>query len=137
MAENDAKGTPQVEGGGYRRADEFYFDYANNIFLEGSVWDLKLVFGQLDQSTNPITTEQRSAVTIPWMQAKILNYLLSLHVLGYEMANGKIIVPDSVIPPEAPPPTEEAKKADPNLVKFYEKMNELREQFFGPQRPLG
>src|SRR5713101_7954891 len=111
--DKDTKDTSQALGG-YQRVEDCYTDYANNIYLESSVWDLKLIFGQLDQSTNPVTTEQRAALTIPWTQAKIFSYLLSLHLLAYEMANGKIVIPEAVVPPELEPPTEEASKADPN-----------------------
>lgn len=118
----------------YQRIEEFYSDYANNIYLESSFWDLKLVFGQLDQSTSPVTTEQRAAVTIPWTQAKIFNYLLTVHLLAHEIANGAIVIPKSVVPPEMPPPTEEQKKADPGIQKFWEQMMRIREQFFGQAR---
>ena len=130
MAEKD-KGESSQPLEGFQRVEDFYTDYANNVYLENSVWDLKFVFGQLDQSVSPPVTEQRSAITIPWIQAKILNFLLTAHIMGYEMANGKIVVPSAVVPPELSPPTEEAKKADPNLQKFYDEMKKLRERFFG------
>ncbi len=130
----DKTETPQQPSGYQRAAEDFYFDYANNVFLESSVWDLKLIFGQLDQSINPPTVEQRAAITIPWTQAKILNFLLAAHIIGFELANGKIIIPDAIIPPELPPPTEEMKKADPNIRAMYEGVQKLREQFFGLKR---
>jgi hypothetical protein len=35
----------------YKRVpdEEFFEGYANNVFLEASAWDLKLIFGKLDQ----------------------------------------------------------------------------------------
>lgn len=134
MAENEAKETPQ-QPSGFRHSEDFYDDYANHVYLESSVWDLKLIFGQLDQSTTPITTEQHTAITIPWTQAKILTYLLAVHILGYELANGTIAIPDSIMPPELPPPTEEQKNADPNLPKFFDEMRKLREQILGAKPP--
>ena len=130
MAEKDKKESSQPQEG-FQRVENFYTDYANNVYLESSVWDLKIIFGQLDQSVSPPVTEQRSAITIPWIQAKILNYLLAGHIMGHETVTGKIVVPSAVVPPELSPPTEEAKKADPNLQKFYDEMKKLREQFFG------
>jgi hypothetical protein len=114
------------------RGLEYYIDYANNVYVEGSAWDLKMVFGQLDQSTVPARVEQRGAVTLPWAQAKILAYFMCLHLAGYEMQNGTINVPQAVMPPIPTPPTEEAKKTDPNLQSFFERMVWIREQFFGP-----
>ncbi len=115
---------------GYERAEEFYFDYANNVFLEPSVWDLKLVFGQLDQGSGVAVTEQRSAITVPWIQAKILNFLLSAHLHAYELKYGKIIVQPDVVPPEPPIPTEEMKKAEPFVTEVYEHLRKLRAEFF-------
>ena len=127
--EKEEKEVSQPQSG-FQRVENFYTDYANNVYLESSVWDLKFIFGQLDQSVSPIVTEQRSAITIPWIQAKILNFLLTAHIMGYEMANGKIIVPSAVVPPEISPPTDEAKKSDPNLQKFHDEIGKLRHQFF-------
>ena len=115
---------------GYQRTEEFYSDYANNVFLENSVWDLKLVFGQLDQSVSPPAIEQRAAITIPWTQVKILSYLLSVHLVGFEIANGKIKIPEGLIPPEPPPPTQSQRKAEPNFDQIVEAIRKLRVQFF-------
>jgi hypothetical protein len=54
-----------------------------------------------------------------------------LHLAGYELQNGPIHIPASVMPPDPVPPTEEAKEADPNLQTFFERMVWIREQFFG------
>lgn len=114
------------------KSPDFYVDYANNVFLEGSVWDMKLIFGQLDQRTIPARVEQHGSVTLPWSQAKVFAYLLCVHLAGNEMQNGTINVPQSVLPPLPTPPTEEAKKAQPNLQTFFERIMWIREQFFGP-----
>jgi hypothetical protein len=118
----------------FRNDDEFYTAYANNILLEGSVWDMKLIFGQLDQRTEPPRVEQYGSLTIPWSQAKIFAYLLCIHLAGYELVNGKIAIPNSIMPPEPPVPTEEGKQKDPNLEPFFNRMMWLREQFFGQQK---
>jgi len=129
MTDKNAKGIV-VQHSGYARIEDFYTDYANNVFLEPSFWDLKLVFGQLDQSTNPATTEQRAALTIPWTQAKILNFLLTAHIYAYELKNEKIIIPPDIIPPEAPPPTEDLKESEPYLSNVFEHLRKLRAEFF-------
>ena len=126
MADKETKQNSQAPPSGFERIEDFYTDYANNVYLEGSVWDLKLIFGQLDQSTNPVITEQRAAITIPWRQAKILNYLLNIHIRAHEMDNGRITIPQSIVPPE-PVSTDESDAMKP----LYEYMQKLRIEVFG------
>jgi hypothetical protein len=121
---------PNAQQIGYVRSEEFYEDYANNVFLEASFWDLRLIFGQLDQSAKPPVTEQRSAVTIPWTQVKILAFLLRIHIFAYEAKNGKIVVPPDVVPPGLPAPTDEMIAQDPNIVQVAEYLNRLRRESF-------
>ncbi len=77
-------------------------DYANNTYIETSVWDLKIIFGQINQFGKPtIEVDWHTAITMPWAQAKLLNYFLGLHIASYELQNGKIKIPPAVTPPEA------------------------------------
>ena len=53
--------------------------YANNVFFESSVWDIKMLFGTLDQSKDQqISIHQHTAISIPWLQAKVMAYFLHL-----------------------------------------------------------
>jgi len=114
--------------------DEIYREvYANNVYFEQSAWDLKLIFGQLDQREGKITVKQHTAVTLPWTQAKLLSFWLRGQIESYEMTNGKVRVPANVIPNEMHP-TEEQKKSDPNLEKVYELFNRLRSEFVEDQK---
>lgn len=113
-----------------RKADDFFFDYANFVQLENSPWDLKFTFGQLDQATKPPTTELRSAVTMPWLSAKILAFFLIANVKGFEQTFGPIIVPPEIAPQPFPPPTEEQLKSAPNLREFAAEMERFRKEFF-------
>lgn len=126
MADKDAKEVSQVPPPGFERVEDFYVDYANNVYLESSAWDLKMIFGQLDQGVTPVTTEQRAAITIPWAQAVILNYLLSVHIRAHELDGGKIQIPQGVIPPE--PPTE----GPPEIAALYAYMRKLHKETFYP-----
>lgn len=112
----------------YEKTPNFISTYANSIYLESSTWDLKLIFGQLDQSEGTITVKQHLAVTIPWTQAKLLLYFLRVHVKAEEMQDGKIHIRSDVRPTETPLPTEEQVK-DPNFMEFYEFVKKLREEF--------
>lgn len=113
------------------KSPDFYEDYANNVYLESSVWDMKLIFGRLDQRANPPKVEQHGSVSMPWSQTKIFAYLLCAHIAGYELQNGQINVPSYVLPPLLPEPTEDMKKADPTAQALFERIMSLREQFFG------
>lgn len=100
----------------YRQTDDFSTGYANNVYLEGSLWDLKLVFGQNDQHLGPNTVVQHTAITMPWAQIKVLTYFLNNHLAAHEITNSRIIIPPNVIPVvtgEAPP--KELVKDNPKL----------------------
>lgn len=112
----------------YEKTPNFISTYANNFYLESSTWDLKLVFGQLDQSEVPNKIKQHVAVTIPWTQAKLLSFFLRVHVRAEEMQDGKIHIRPDVRPSETDLPTDEQLK-DPNFMEFYEFVKKLREEF--------
>ena len=120
---------PVVPPASLEFAEEFYEAYANSIYYEASSWDLKLVFGQLDQSGGKVKVVQHSAITVPWTQAKLMVYWLRGQIEAHELANGKIHMPPSIIPPPLPPLTEEMKKSDPNAEAVYAIFNRLRDEF--------
>jgi hypothetical protein len=89
----------------FTKVDDFVTDYANHSLLESSNWDLKLTFGHLEQSLGPNNIVQTTAITIPWAQAKVLHYFLTLHLIGHEAELGRIVIPAGIIgelPKEAP-----------------------------------
>ncbi len=112
----------------YEKASDFISRYANNVFLESSAWDLKMIFGELDQSKVPNKVERRVAVTIPWAQAKLLMFYLRVHIKAEEMQDGKIHIRPDLRPTESPALTEEQAK-DAKFVEFYEFVKRLREDF--------
>lgn len=119
---------PVVPNANFEFAEEVYEAYANNVFYETSSWDLKLIFGQLDQSEGRVRVVQHSAITVPWAQAKLMVYWLRGQIEAHELVNGKIHVPSPVIPPPFPL-TEELKKSDPNAEAIYAIFNRLRDEF--------
>jgi len=64
--------------------------YANNVKFESSLWDLKLIFGQTDQTFGPNAIIQHTAVTIPWPQVKLLLFGLSVTLAEQEGRTGRI-----------------------------------------------
>src|SRR6266705_5618248 len=93
------KDTAPKKGIDHRRMEGFVSKYANNVHLEMSTWDLKMTFGELDQSFGPQVVMQHTAMALPWTYVKILAYLLQINVMGYEAANGRITIPKGLITP--------------------------------------
>jgi hypothetical protein len=125
-----ASDKPVVPSASYEFADEVYEAYANNVYFESSSWDLKLIFGQLDQSEGKVRIVQHSAITVPWAQAKLMVYWLRGQIEAHELVNGEIHIPPPVIPQPLPPITDEIKKSDPNAEAVYAIFNRLRDEFF-------
>jgi hypothetical protein len=112
-----------------RRDEEFASLYANNVQLESSVWDLKIMFGQLDQAKGPNVINQHTAMTMSWPAAKIAAYYLLLHIVGHQSVNGPIQLPTGVIPPR--PDSADASLDEPGK-KLVEYFAWIHDQFFGP-----
>jgi hypothetical protein len=110
-------------------SEDFATGYANQIRFETSSWDLKIVFGQLDQSTGTPSVEWHTAMTIPWPQAKIGLYFLQANVAIYEQLFGKIQMPWDVIPPPPTPPSAEEAQKQPRAQSVYETLLQFYEQF--------
>jgi len=111
--------------------DDFSAVYANNVRLEWSAWDLKLFFGQLEQHTAKAEINWHTAVTIPWMQAKILEYYLRANIAFYEKTNGPLNVLPNLRPPQPERPSEDQVKADPKSIELWEMYKKLYTEVFG------
>ncbi len=78
------------------RVPQFLQGYANNVRFEASVWDLRIIFGILDQAENSV--KLHTALNIPWMQVKLMAYYLRAQIDFHEQANGRINVPRRIAP---------------------------------------
>jgi hypothetical protein len=119
----------------FRRSDDFVARYANNVQVESSAFDVKMVFGILDQSgltkappdPQPFV-EQHTSINLSWAEMKLLIYFLQLHLAGYEKDNGKVKIPVTALPPElpmiAPPPFN-----NPQGERAFELMRRMRAEF--------
>ena len=103
MPEETTSQSPIASESFFERDEDFASLYANNVQFETSVWDLKIIFGQLDQSRPSGRVDQHTAITLPWLQAKIMAFYLSANVALYEADNGKIQIPLSLQPQPLPP----------------------------------
>ena len=107
-------------------AEDLTTDYANSVFFEASVWDLKIVFGEWSGQTKSV--DWHTSMTIPWAQAKLMAYYLAVNVRAHELRMGKIPFPDSMIPPE-PQPLAESEKGDAKAIAFHNMVKEYRRKF--------
>lgn len=126
--------TPPMQYQSLPEDDVYREVYANNVYLEPSAWDLKAIFGQLDQRQGKVTIRQHTAVTVPWTQAKILMFWLRGYLEFHEKTQGKVIIPPNGIPPEVTPPSEEQKKSDPSVEIAYEIFKRLRNELLESQK---
>jgi len=120
---DEEKAQPKLE-----RGENFISSYANSIGYEASAWDLKVIFGQIDQSSGATVVKQHLAVTIPWAQAKLTLFWLGMQVALMEEQTGKIPVRRDIIPPEPPPLTTEQEN-DPAAKRFHEAYLTARARF--------
>jgi hypothetical protein len=114
-----------------RRTENFVSRYANNIQLESTAFDMKLVFGILDLSSavpEKIAVEQHTAMSISWPEVKLLIFFLRMHLGGYEAENGIVKVPLDALPP--PPPDEIPEQYDnPRGRRAFDIIRKIRAEF--------
>lgn len=123
---------PAQQGLTFERHENFESWYANNVQFQASEWDLKFIFGELDQSGGKPTVIQHTSIVQSWLQAKIMHYFFTLQLGAFEMLHGKIPVPPSVMPPEPTPPDGDLKD-DPAAQQIYEYIKKVREVFLAQQ----
>jgi hypothetical protein len=113
----------------FERTSDFINTYANSVMFESSAWDLRLLFGQLDQVSGAGIIKQHLGVTIPWPQAKLMLFWLRLQVEAAEMGvNARIPIRKDLLPQEAPELTPEQEQ-DPANRAVRELYIKLREEF--------
>jgi hypothetical protein len=108
------------------RSPEFVEAYSNSLAFELSAWDLKVIFGRLDQTQGVVS--QHTAITIPWSLAKLALYHLQTHVMTYEGFYGPIKLSDDILPFE-PPPLPKELANNPKAIELFEAMKKLRSDF--------
>jgi hypothetical protein len=91
---------------------------------EASAWDLKLIFGQLDQARTPNVVTQHTAMALSWLQVKLLIYYLQLDLAVYESQYGKIVIPAAILPPP-PGPLPPEMENDPVARASTERAREI------------
>ena len=115
---------PEVTPPQFERDEDFVSLYANNIWHEVSAWDLKLIFGQLDQARTPNVVTQHTAMALSWLQVKLLIYYLQVDLAVYEAQYGKIVIPAAILPPP-PGPLPPEMENDPVAKASSERAREI------------
>ncbi|HXM22279.1 MAG TPA: hypothetical protein VN948_13565 [Terriglobales bacterium] len=113
------------------RHENFESWYANNVQYHPSEWDLKLIFGELDWRDNSMLIQQHTAISVTWLQAKIMLYFLTIQVGVHEMSQGKIQIPPGVAPTEPPLPSGDLEN-NPFAMQVHDYLKRMREQFMAP-----
>jgi hypothetical protein len=119
----------------FARVADFVSRYANNVRLEAYGTDLKLIFGQSEQSSGREVIEQHTAITISWAEVRILIYYLSVQLAVYESQIGAPVTVHPVLRPSpiADPP-DEILKADPRAGHTAEILRRIREELLASIR---
>ncbi len=118
----------------HKRGENFLDRYANNVFFESSAWDLKLVFGSVDQSIAPNHVTQHTGMSLSWAQVKVLIFLLRFQLVAHEARLGRVRLPAGIINPIPATPPQDIKAflgtpGGPGDVEAYKKVRQLYEEF--------
>jgi len=118
---------PQADITATIASDEINTDYANNIAIHPTVWDLKIVFGEYSNTLN--TVEWHTSMTMPYATAKLLAYYLQMNVELYEIYNGRVALPTGSLPAAPPPvPTQQDGTIDPKAKEIFETLQILHKR---------
>jgi hypothetical protein len=111
------------------KTEEFCSGYANNLRFQPTVYDLKMIFGETDVSSEgKEIVRQHTAISIPWALVKVSLYYLQVNLAIQEMVNGKVTIPPNQLPPPANPVPPEMVN-DPNAHKAKDIVTKLRKEF--------
>lgn len=100
-------------------------EYANVTNFQPTVWDLKIIFGEL--TANHHGVDWHTAITLPWAQAKLMSYFLQINIAAQEASEGKIKIPERMIP--ALPPQPQGGENDTVEQKIFQVIAEHHKRF--------
>jgi len=122
---------PDPAGLEFTRHEDFTSLYANNVQFENSVWDFKLIFGELDQSKIPGRVEQHTSMSFSWPMAKLTAYYMVINILAYQFRNGPPPLPPEVLPKRPDPSDPSVESLGKPLIAY---LAWVHDQFFSEQR---
>ena len=110
--------------------------YANTVGFENSFWDLRLLLGQLDQSSGSARNVVHATLNVPWAQAKLMAYFVQANVLLYESDHGPIELRRDTLPPD-PTSLVNLSELPPNVRKTIEKLKAQYDAFMAGVKVVG
>jgi len=118
---DEPKNAPaEAVAGHNNELDDVIAVYANNVRFEMTVWDLRILFGQLMLiSEGKGLVDWHTDVTVPWAQAKLMHLYLGINLALYERENGKITIPFGVLPTLMTTPPEGVDTSNPEAVETF------------------
>jgi hypothetical protein len=109
------------------RSEEFENLFANNVQYESTLWDLRMLFAQVELQTKQIV--QHTGINIPWPQVKIAAYFMLANLLIHQNLNGSVFVPSSIAPPRPTPSDPKFDLIGPKPLVAY--IGWVHDQIFG------
>jgi len=89
--ESSATSIPQRKIELIKAPDGIQYVYTNNFSIGQTVFDLRLIFGELtDINEKRLEITQRVQVTMGWLEAKSLAETLAVYIKNYEDSYGPI-----------------------------------------------
>jgi hypothetical protein len=122
---------PQVT---FQHTPNFISAYANNVRFESTVWDLRVIFGEIDQSSGAEVVHQHTAISLPWSLVRLVAFYMQFNLVIHEAINGKVSVPPSQIPPVPPELTPEQEAENPTLKMARAMAIKSRDDFLASLR---
>lgn len=105
----------------FEQSEDFASGYANNVFFATSIFDLKMIFGDIVQFPNAEPfVEQHTAITLSWREAKIAALFLTMNVAVHENQFGALDIPEGIMPPNFQRTVEEGKLPLMKLMELVE-----------------
>src|SRR5687767_12192888 len=105
------------------KARDFTERYANNVRFENNIWDMRLLFGNLDQTEGRNTVTHHTTMSLSWPQAKLMLFYFYANLAFQERWQGKINVPETMIPI----PMDRSTFSDmPGSKEFVERVEKFR-----------
>src|SRR5436190_23267281 len=85
----------------HQRSEDYRSRYANHVYYETSVFDIKSTFGEILQvpgQKGVAAIEQHTAITTSWLEAKLAVIFMALNVAAHEKKFGVVSIPAGVLP---------------------------------------
>lgn len=108
------------------RDEDFTSLYASNVQFESTLWDLRLLFGEVDVAQSKIT--QHTSMALSWPMAKLVAYYALVNVIFHQNNTGQIFIPTHLLPPRADPNEPSLDVAGKRVAAY---LAWVHDQFFG------